>query len=465
MNARSQERDLTTGPVTQTLILFALPALGVNILQSINGSINSIWVGQLLGEAALAATSNAGMIMFLMFAALFGFSMAVTILLGQAKGRGDTDMLRRIVGGSVGLFTTLGVVIAIGGYIFTPELLGLLSTPPEAFDLAITYLRIIFISMPPIFAMVLLSSALRGVGDATTPLWSTILYVVLDVILNPVFIIGIGPFPEMGIGGSAFANLLAGIAATLFLLWRIYANDLSIRLRGPEFGFLKPSASITKSLVALGFPMGLSMIIMALSGLVMVGLINREGVITAAAFGIMNQIWSFIMMPAVAVGVAVSAMVAQNIGAGKWERVNRIAWSGIGVNIAMTVIFLAVITLAIRPILLLFFDAGSPAIPVSIHMNYLVGWSYIMMGISMVAVSVVRGNGAVLVPLIFLIISMIIVRLGFGFWFHPEYGADAIWWAFGISSVSSASLSMAYFLHGGWRKLKPMGMGEPAPQT
>jgi len=465
VSARAQERDLTVGPVTGTLFWFALPALGVNVLQSINGTINSAWVGQLLGEAALAATSNAGMIIFLMFSALFGFSMAVTILLGQAKGRGDTDMLRRIVGGSVGLFTAIGLVIAIVGWIFTPQLLHLLSIPPDAFDLAVAYLRIIFIGMPPTFAMILLSSALRGVGDATTPLWSTILYVVLDIILNPVFIIGIGPAPEMGIAGSAFANLLAGIAATVFLLQQIYAKDLSIRLRGPEFGFLKPSASITKSLTSLGFPMGLSMIIMALSGLVMVGLINREGVITAAAFGIMNQLWSFIMMPAVAVGVAVSAMVAQNIGAGKWERVSRIAWSGIGLNIAMTVAFLAVITIALRPILLLFFAEGSPAIPVSIHMNYLVGWSYVVMGISMVAVSVVRANGAVLIPLIFLIISMIVVRLGFGFWFHPIHGADAIWWAFGVSSISSATLSMAYFLHGGWRKIKPLGMSEVEPAT
>jgi Na+-driven multidrug efflux pump len=122
----------------------------------------------------------------------------------------------------------------------------------------------------------------------------------------------------------------------------------------------------------------------------------------------------------------------------------------------MTSAFLLVITLAIKPILLLFFAAESPAIPVAIHMNYLVGWSYIVMGVSMVAVSVVRGNGAVLVPLIFLIISMIIVRLGIGFGFHDQHGAEAIWWAFGISSIFSASLSMGYFLHGGWRKLKPL---------
>ncbi|MEE9434992.1 MAG: MATE family efflux transporter [Sphingorhabdus sp.] len=462
MNAPTQERDLTTGPVARTLFLFALPALGVNILQSINGSVNSIWVGRILGEEALAATANAGMIMFVMFSSLFGFSMAVTILVGQAKGRGDIGQLRRIVGGSIGLFTVGGLLISLAGWVFTPWLLTVLSTPAEAYDLAITYLRVIFISMPPAFAMILLSSALRGVGDATTPLWTTVLYVLLDIILNPVFIIGLGPIPAMGIAGSALATLVAGVISTGFLLQRIYAGDLSIRLRGAEMAYLKPARAITKPLIALGFPMGLSMIIMALSGLIMVGLVNREGVQMAAAFGIMNQLWSYIMMPAVAVGIAVSAMVAQNIGAGKWDRVNRIAWSGMGVNLVMTVALLAAITLAANPILELFFASGSAAIPLSIHMNYWVGWTYIVMGVSMVAVSVVRANGAVIMPLVFLVISVIFVRLGVGFGLYRQYGADAIWWAFGVSAVASMVMAMAYFLHGGWRKLKPMGMAEEA---
>src|SRR3546814_2268342 len=91
--------DLTSGPITKTLILFALPTLASNILQTLSGSVNSIWVGQFLGEAALAATANANIIMFLMFGAFFGFGMAATVLIGQSMGRGDVDAARRATGG------------------------------------------------------------------------------------------------------------------------------------------------------------------------------------------------------------------------------------------------------------------------------------------------------------------------------------------------------------------------------
>jgi putative MATE family efflux protein len=310
-----------------------------------------------------------------------------------------------------------------------------------------------------LFLMILLTSALRGVGDAVTPFWSTVLNVALDVVLNPVLILGMGPFPKLGIAGSGLAMLIASLTSTAFLIWQIYAKDLTIRLRGSEIAYLKPSWGITSSISRLGLPMGLSMIIISLSGIVMIGLINREGVNMAAAFGVMNQLWNYVMMPGVAVGIAVSAMVAQNIGAGRWDRVNRVAWAGISMNIVMQFLLIALVTIFIRPLLSLFLAEGSAAIPLSIHMNYMIGWTYAAMGVSMIAISVVRANGAVIAPLIFLIISMIFIRVGIGFGLHPKYGADAIWWAFGVSTLASVAMGMAYFLHGGWRKLKPMESG------
>lgn len=457
MSGNSPQRDLINGPVVRTLLLFALPALGVNILQSINGSVNAIWVGRILGEGALAATSNATLVMFLVFSAIFGFATAATILIGQSMGRGDVDGVRRIVGGSMGLFLFVGVITAIAGWIFTPPLLRLMATPPEAYDLAVTYLRVIFLAMPPFFVMILTTSALRGVGDSTTPLWSTVLNVAVCIVINPMLIMGIGPFPKLGIAGSAWATMIAVLISGSYLMWRIYQKDLSIRLRGAELSYLLPNRATVSALVKIGFPIGLSMIVMTLSGLMMVGLINREGVNTAAAYGVMSQLWNYVVMPGVAVGFAVSAMVAQNIGANRWDRVNRIAWAGIGLNIIMQFVIIGAIALAIRPLLGLFLKAGSPAIDIAVHMNNVIGWTYIALGASMVAVSVVRSNGAVFIPLLFLTVSMIFVRLGVGFYYYPEYGADAIWWAFGISALFSLTLSVSYLKFGRWRDLKPLG--------
>lgn len=450
------ERDLLNEPVGKTLILFSLPALAVNILHSLNGSVNAIWVGQLLGEEALAATSNGGLIMFMAIAAMFGFSMAATILIGQAAGRGDLRQVREIFGGAVGIFIISGIATVIVGWMFIPEMLSMLAIPAGAYELAEEYMPLIFLGLPITFMMILLSAALRGVGDAVTPLWSTAVNVGLCILLNPLFILGYGPIPAMGVAGAALAMLIAGLVSMLYLVQRIYAKDLAIRLRGAELSYLRPSLKITKLIFGMGTPIGMSMIIMSLSGLVMFGLINREGVNTAAAYGVMSQLWNYVMLPSMAVSGAVSAMAAQNIGAGKWHRVSRITGMGILVNVAMSAILVAALTIFIQPLLWLFLDADSPAIPIAVHINYWVGWTYIVMGISMVATSVVRANGAVIVPLIFLTISMILVRLGIGFGLYPSYGADAIWSAFGISTVLSAMLGLGYYLHGGWRNRKPL---------
>ena len=172
----------------------------------------------------------------------------------------------------------------------------------------------------------------------------------------------------------------------------------------------------------------------------------------AAAYGVMNQLWSYAQMPAIAVGSAVSAMAAQNIGAGNWSRLNRVAWAGIGINVIMTVSLLGLITLAIYPLAGLFLPAGSPAIALAAHINFMIGWTFVLIGISMVVSSVVRANGAVIVPFLILVLSVVVMRFGVGFWLYPQWGADAIWAAFGVSALTSALLSIAYYLHGGWRK-------------
>ena len=154
-------RDLTQGPITRTLLIFALPTLGSNILQSLNGSVNAIWVGRFLGENAIAATSNANIIMFLMFALVFGFGMAATIMVGQAFGRRDVDAARRAIGSALGMFILLSGVIAVVGWIFSPQILHLLATPAEAEVMALDYLRIIFLVMPASFLSVLLMMGLR----------------------------------------------------------------------------------------------------------------------------------------------------------------------------------------------------------------------------------------------------------------------------------------------------------------
>ena len=453
-------KDLTTGPITRTLIMFALPTLGSNILQSLNGSINAIWVGQILGENALAATSNANLIMFLMFALLFGFGMAATILVGQHIGRRDVDAMRRVVGTGVGLFLGMSLIIATLGYLETPLLLDLLATPPEAKLLAQAYLEVVFLSMPASFIVVQLTMSLRGTGDAMTPLIWMIVSVVLDIALNPVLMLGLGLFPELGIAGSAWASTTAAYISLIGLLIHIYAKDLVVRLRGAEWRYLVPDPAILKVVVSKGFPMALQMVILAASALIMIGLINREGVITAAAYGVTQQLWNYISMPAMAVGAAVSAMTAQNIGANRWDRVSKITRAGVIFSLIVTTSMVVLLALVDRQALGLFLAQNSPAMPIAQHIQLTATWSFIMFGITFILFGTVRANGAVWPPVFILVVSLIPFRLGIAWLMRPYWGADAIWLSFPLSSAVTLLMAIAYHRWGGWRTAR---MVVPAP--
>ena len=141
-------RDLTQGPITRTLLIFSLPLLGGNALQSLNGTVNQIWVSHTLGEIAITALGNANIVMMLMMAAVFGVSMAANILIAQFMGARDPDMVRRVMGTTTTFFVGLSLLIALFGGALSPALLDMMGTPPEARAEAIIYLRIIFASVP-----------------------------------------------------------------------------------------------------------------------------------------------------------------------------------------------------------------------------------------------------------------------------------------------------------------------------
>jgi putative MATE family efflux protein len=446
------QRDLTVGAIGPTLLAFALPTLGSNILQSLNGSINTIWVGRFLGETALAATSNANIIMFLMFGLVFGFGMAATIIVGQSWGRRDVEGARRAFGSAIGLVLAGSVVAALAGWVFAPEILRLLATPGDAYAQALAYLRVIFLGLPPSMLLVLMFMGLRGIGDSLTPLWFMGLSVLLDSALNPVLILGLGPAPALGIAGSAAATLIANVTACAALVGYIGWRDLPLRLRGAEWRYVLPERALVRTIVGKGLPIGAQMLVISGAGLAMVGLVNRNGVDTTAAYGIVQQVWTYIQMPAMAVGAAVSAMAAQNIGARKWDRVAAITRSGVGYNVAITGAIVAVALLFDRPLLALFLGGNDAVLGIATHISLLSSWGFVLFGVTMVLFGTVRANGAVWGPLAILFVAMFPVRLGAALLLRPVLGVDALWWSFPLGSGTTMLGAALYYAHGGWRR-------------
>ncbi|WP_243048399.1 MATE family efflux transporter [Dyella sp. RRB7] len=443
---------LTEGPIARTLLMFALPILGSTVLQSLNGSVNAMWIGHYLGEAALTAVSNANLILFLLLGAVFGLSMACTILIGQSLGARNMLEAKRVVGTGVTFFVAVSILVALGGYAGTPWMLRLLGTPADAQVFAVPYLRIIFIAVPSMYFYNFLMMTLRGAGDSRTPFVFMGLSVLMDIVLNPLLIFGVGPFPRLGIAGSATSTLIAQSVALVALLSTLYARKHFLRLTRGELRFLRPDLPVLRSLVFKGLPMGLQMIVISTSAMIMIHMVNGYGSKTTAAYGAATQLWTYVQMPAMAIGAAVSSMAAQNVGARLWDRVSRITKVGVLYNFLLSGALIALIYVFNGSALNLFLPGDSEALALARHLNSIAVWSFMFFGVTFVLFGVVRSTGAVVPPLVILFISMWLIRPPFALSLAPSIGADSIWWSFPLGSLASMLMAMGYYTWGGWRK-------------
>jgi putative MATE family efflux protein len=462
-------RSLTEGSISRGLLRFALPILYANVLQSLNGSVNSIWVGRYLGEAALTATSNANTVMFLLIGAAFGIAMAATILIGQCIGANDLKEAKRVVGTSATFFAAISVFMAIAGLVLCEPLLIAMKTPGDSLRLAVAYMRVIFLALPCLYMYAFVMSVLRGAGDSKTPFYFMLLSVAIDIALNPLFIFGWGPIPSFGIAGSALATFVAQAVSLTALVNHLYRRRHLLVLHKDELKHLRVDWAIVGTLVKKGIPMSAQMLVISLSAVLMIALVNRFGVETTAAFGAAMQLWNYIQMPAFAVGMGVSAMAAQNVGARKWDRVKSIARVGVVYSVLLTGSIVLVIEILDTHAFRLFLPEGSEALRLATHLNRVVTWSFMFFGVSMVLFGVVRATGAVMAPLFVLTISLLVVRFPLAEAFLDKYQADAIWWSFPISSALSAVLAVLYYKYGGWRTARMAGgpaqpVAAPSPE-
>ncbi len=448
------QRSLTEGSISRGMVAFALPILYANVLQSLNASINSVWVGRYLGEAALTATSNANVVMFLLIGIAFGIAMAATILIAQRIGANDIRGAKHAVGTSATLFAGISVLMAIAGLTLSPAMLGAMKTPLPSMPLAIAYMRVIFCALPSLYMYAFAMAVLRAAGDSKTPFYFMLLSVGLDISLNPLFIFGLGPVPRLGIAGSAFATFIAQTVSLLAMMRHLYRRRHLLCLRGEELKFLAVDWRLAGALLRKGIPMSAQITVMALSGVLMISLVNRFGVDTTAAFGAALQLWNYLQMPAFAVSQAVSAMAAQNVGALKWGRVNRIAAVAVAFSIAITGSVILVLELLGAPAFSPFLPAASPALAIAAHLNHIATPSYLFFAVAMVLFATVRATGAVMLPLAIMTVSLLLVRFPLADALLPRYHADAIWWSFPVSSALAAILAGLYYKLGGWRSAR-----------
>jgi Na+-driven multidrug efflux pump len=203
-----------------------------------------------------------------------------------------------------------------------------------------------------------------------------------------------------------------------------------------------------------GLPMSLQMFVMSAAAMVMVGFVNGFGAITSAAYIGAQQVWNYIQMPGMAVGASISSMAGQNVGAGRWDRVSRIAGIGILCSVAVTGTC-AIIIYLLGPLpLYIFLPLHSPTIPIALHINRTVLWAFVIFNATFALTGIVRSTGAVWPPLAILVFSMLVIRVPFAWTFIPHFGSEAIWWSFPLGTLTSSVLSVLYYKFGGWRKVR-----------
>jgi len=281
-----------------------------------------------------------------------------------------------------------------------------------------------------------------------------VLSVLLDIVFNPVLIFGLGPFPKLGIAGAAWATFLAQGLSLVAMLWYLRNKRHVLWLGRKDAHLLKVDTTILRALVVKGIPMGLQMVLISLAMIAMMTLVNHKGTTTTAAYGAAMQLWTYLQMPAMAIGAACSSIAAQNVGARNWDRVEATARSGVLFNFLLTGALIAPLILLDRWTLALFLPEGSASLEIARHLNHIAVWSFLFFGVTFVISGVVRATGAVLPPLLILGFSLWGIRVPFANLMQPVIGIDALWWSFPVSALCAMFLSLAYYQWGGWRQAR-----------
>lgn len=441
--------DLTTGSIPKHLVRFSLPMFIGNLLQTALGFTDAIWVGNIVGPNAVGATQVSFPIQFLLIALSNGATLATTILVSQYYGAGDHEKVKKTVNNSFSVALIFGALLTAMGLLLCDDILIWMNTPPEIFPMASSYLKIIISGFIVTFLVNLIMSILRGIGDTMTPLIFMAIAVGINIVLDPILIIGIGPIPKMGFNGSAVATVISQVIGLVTAL--IYLNRKN-HFISIDFKSLKLERAHVIKLFRIGFPSMLQQSLISINSVFITGMVNRFGADATTAFGASGRIESIVFMPAMSIGLAVSAMTGQNLGAGNVKRVREVFKWGAIMTAGITLTLSAIIVLF--PKLLLSMFVRKPEI-LEIGIGYLrtLGFAYILFALMFVSNGVINGSGRTLVTMAITVLSIWLIRIPLAALLSStSLGINGIWLAVVIGFAVGLTASVVYYFAGRWKK-------------
>ncbi|MEC0038304.1 MATE family efflux transporter [Bacillus cereus] len=436
----------------KSMSMFLVPLLLSNILQSVGQLFGMVVVGRWLGVNELAAISAFFPLFFLLVSFVIGIGSGSSILIGQAFGARNEERLKAIVGTTLTFTFIIGVILAIVGNVFALNIMRLMGTPDNIIDMSVHYARILFISMPVLFLYFSYTTFIRGTGDSKTPFYFLIVSTVLNIILLPILIFGWLGIPKLGVYGAAYASVISTIVTFIVMLIYLKKKNYPLQLDETVRKYLRMDWELLKLLLRLGIPASINMILVSLSEIAVIAFVNRFGSDATAAYGVVNQVASYIQMPAVSLGITVSIFAAQSIGAKQFNRLQEVIRAGIVMNYIIGGILIAFIYLFSKEILSLFLTSPN-TIEIAHSLVMITLWSYLIFGHAQIIGATMRASGTVLWPTIIGVVSIWLVEVPVAYYlsYHTNLGIKGIWIGYPAAFIVSLLLQYGYYKFS-WKK-------------
>ncbi len=442
--------NMTEGNIRKHIIKFSVPLFLGNLLQISYTMVNRMWAGKFLGKEALSAASISSLIGFIMMAFAIGMTMSTNILISQYYGAKNYKNIKSTVANSFIVIGIIALITNLGLIFFAEKILLIMNTPYEILEMSKSYLIIISYSSVFVFGFNLISFIFRAIGDSVSPLKFLAVSVVINVILDPFLMLGIGPFPKMGLNGAAVALLFSqGIAFIWsFIYLQKKGGFASLTLK--EFKFNKV---IALKIIKIGVPSSVQQTIIALGIAVIQAYINGFGSDAIAAYAAAGNIDNIVFQPASSINAAVCAIVGQNIGANKMDRVNKTIKYGLIIN-TLVIVGVSILCLVIPNILLSAFINKSDVNAMKIGVDYLriMAIPYIFICNMIVFNGLFNGAGDTVAAMMIAFANLWAFRVPFAKLFSRYFGINGVGMGIALSFVVSFFLAFIYYKTGRWKR-------------
>ncbi|MBK5242802.1 MATE family efflux transporter [Clostridium sp.] len=435
------KNDLTEGNILKKLIMLALPIMGTSLMQSAYSMIDMIWVGT-LGSRAVTAVGAAGFFTWFAFAFITIPQIGAAVGVAQSVGRKDRIETKNYIRHSIQMNIVLAILYGSTLIIFRKDLLGFFNIKVDVIvSMASNYLAIVSAGMIFFFLPPVLTAIFNGHGDSRTPFRINILGLIINIMLDPLLILGVGPFPKMGVPGAAVATIFAQFVVTIIFIYVITKKTDYFA----QINFLqKPDWNHMKKIIRFGLPVAMQSGVFTLIAMIIARILSRWGSTPIAVQSVGSQIESITWMTAGGFETALSAFVGQNFGAKKWDRIYKGYFIALGIVAVFGTITTCLLLFFPGPIFSIFISEKDVIKDGIVYLRIL-GVSQIFMCIEMTTSGAFNGLGKTMPPSIVGIV-LNAMRIPGALLLSAFLGLSGVWWSISISSILKGLILTSWFI-------------------